>query len=198
MVDLTSSPLFGRQWCITGRLPSRRSMLLPRVRGGGTCLLLPWNVVMVGSYQSFPTLKIFRFWFRTPRQENHTDFPESLKQFLAANEGSLPGQGLHLPLWTTEADFLWCWVCPFPVWPFGGCAGGEGAETSGLQASCSHHFSWVWLQVPTISVTLKPARWLVWPHEQNRKWRLEKGTKRFGRSLDKNGPVKEDGKEAGK
>lgn len=129
MVSLTSSLLFGRLWCITGRLPTRRSMLLPRVRGGGTWLLLPWNIVVVGSYQSFPTLKIFSFCFRALKQENHTDFPVSWYSGWLLNEGSLPGQCLHFPLWTPEADFSQCQVCPFPVWPFGDCAGGAGAET---------------------------------------------------------------------
>ena len=163
MVTLTSSLLFGRLWCITGRLPTRRSMLLPRVRGGGTWLLLLWNIVMVGSYQRFPTLKMFRFCFRTLEQENHTDFPVSWYScWLLMREASLDSVciSLYEPQMLT---FRSAGSVPSQSGPSEAVLVVWAQGRSGLQVSCSHHFHWVWLRVPAIGVTLKRARWLVWP-----------------------------------
>lgn len=77
VVTLDSFLLPERLWCITGRLSTRMFMLLPRVRKGGTWQLLSWNIVMVGSYKKFSTLKMFNFWFKSLKGENHGDFPVS-------------------------------------------------------------------------------------------------------------------------
>ena len=162
VVTFTSSLLSGRLWGITGRLPAGRSMLLLSDRGGGTWLLLTWDIVKVGSYQSSPSLKTFRFCFSTQKQENHADFAVSWYScWLLMREASLDGicnsltesqrlifhgaRSVHSQSSPLEAVLV--------VWAQG---------PSGLQASCCHRFRWVWLQVPAIGVTLKPARWLVW------------------------------------
>lgn len=74
VVTLDSFLLSGRIWYITGRLSTGMFMLLTRVRKGGTWQLLSWNIVMVGSYKNFSTLKMLSFWFRRLKWENHSNF----------------------------------------------------------------------------------------------------------------------------
>lgn len=90
VMTLASFLLSERLWCITGRLSARMFMLLPRARKGGTWQLLSSNIVMAGSYKNFSTLKMLNFWFRTLKQENHSDFPVSWYSFwLLTREASL-------------------------------------------------------------------------------------------------------------
>lgn len=176
IVTLDSFLLAGRLWCFTGRLSTRMFMLLPRVRKGGTWQLLSWNIVMVGSYKNFSTFKILNFWaFEESGVRKPQWLSSELIQLLTLKR-RLTGHCLHFPLWTPNSDFHGARSVHSQFFPLKVVLVVWAQRPTGLQTPCFHHFHQVWLFVPSISVSLKPARF---DCNENRNWRLEKVKKRY-------------------